>query len=95
MRREFTIGVLGVLLCVSPALLAQRGGGLELHGIPASVTDPGVNGVPRGIPASVTDPTPRRVPESFTGTHGHHHGTSGSVLPYSGYYGLPYYDYSD
>jgi hypothetical protein len=95
MRRGFSIGVLGFLLCVVPALVAQRGGGLELHGIPGSVTDPGVNGVPHGIPASVTDPTPRRVPGNFTGMQGHHHGTVGFALPYYGYYGVPYYDPSD
>ena len=99
MRRGFLIGVLASLLCVSPALVAQRGGGgIELHGIPASVTDPGRNGVPRGIPASVTDPTPRtnlgRVPGNFNG-HGHHHGTPVFALPYYGYYGSPFYDYSD
>jgi hypothetical protein len=95
MRRGFSIGVLAFLLCVVPALVAQRGGGLELHGVPASVTDPGPNGVPRGIPASVTDPTPRRVPGNFTGTHGHPHSAPVFALPYYGYYGVPYYDYSD
>jgi len=95
MRRGFSIGVLALLLCVVQALVAQRGGGLELHGVPASVTDPGPNGVPRGIPASVTDPTPSRVPGNFTGMHGNHHSVPVFAIPFYGYYGVPYYDYSD
>jgi hypothetical protein len=98
MRRRFLIGVLGLSICGVPALVAQRGGGIELHGIPASVTDPGRNGIPRGIPASVTDPTAKpnfgRVPGNFEGQHRHHR-TPVSAVPYYGYYGLPYYDYSD
>ena len=94
---------LGLMLCVSPALLAQRSGGLQFHGIPGSVTSPGVDGRPRGIPGSVTDPTPARgfvglsmVPggRRFNGDHGEHgHGrfrTPVVAVPYYGYYGYPY-----
>jgi hypothetical protein len=95
MRRGFSISVLALLLCVVPALVAQRGGGLELHGVPASVTDPGPNGEPRGIPASVTDPTPRRVPGNFTGMHGNRQSAPVFAIPFYGYYGVPYYDYAD
>jgi len=54
MRRGFFSLVSAVSLCASPALIAQRG--IELHGTPASVTSPALDGRLRGVPASVTDP---------------------------------------
>lgn len=99
MRRVSLIGVLGLLICVSPAF-AQRGG-IQFHGTPASVTSPGIDGRPRGIAASVTDPSftnsltnSGRAPRSFSG-HRHHRFVPVIAAPYYGDYGLPYYDYSD
>jgi len=90
----------GLMLCASPALLAQRNSGIQFHGIPASVTSPGLNGRPRGIPASVTDPTRARNVMGFSVVPGGHHFGGehgrgrfrGSVVavPYYGYYGDPY-----
>src|SRR5579859_1219411 len=101
MRRDLVMVVVGLMLCVSPALRAQRSGGLQFHGIPGSVTSPGVNGMPRGIPGSVTDPTPARgfvgfssIPggrRHFNGEHGHGRFRGSAVAaPYYGYYGDPY-----
>src|SRR5579864_8185009 len=100
MRRGSVNFLVGLLLCAGPAIFAQRGG-IELHGIPGSVTSPGVDGRPRGIAASVTDPTFTRSMSAAghpSGAHpGHHHRPSSApiaAVPY-GYYGLPYYDYAD
>ena len=99
MRRGPLTGIVGLLLCVAPAV-AQHSG-IQFHGTPASVTSPGVDGRPRGIAASVTDPTfgssmanRGHVPGNFGGHH-HHRSTPVFAVPYYGYYGLPYYYYSD
>jgi hypothetical protein len=99
MRREPLIGIVGLLLCVVPAV-AQHSG-IQFHGTPASVTSPGIDGRPRGIAASVTDPTfttsltnAGHVPGNFAGHH-HHRSTPVFAVPYYGYYGLPSYDSSE
>jgi hypothetical protein len=91
----FTIA-LGFSLILGPSLSAQRG--IELHGTPASVTSPTVDGRLRGIPASVTDPRARSM---TAGRHDHDrrhdHNRDGRqvyAVPYYGYY-VPLDAYSD
>ena len=101
MRRLTPRSILAVTLCASSLSFAQRGGGgVELHGPPASVTSPGPNGVPRGIAGSVTDP---HFGSALRGSAGLGHRPAGGhhrqptpvyVVPYYAYYGYPYYDYS-
>ena len=98
MRGSLAI-VVAALLGFGQALFAQRGGGIELHGVPGSVTSPGIDGRPRGVAASVTAPdftktlTSQGPPGSFAGHH-HHRSAPVVVVPYYGYYAVPYYDYS-
>ena len=91
----------GLVLCATPVLLAQRSNGFQFHGIPSSVTSPGLDGRPRGIPASVTDPTPTRnvvgfssIPgdgRHFNGARGHGRFRGSVAVPYYiPYYGFPY-----
>jgi hypothetical protein len=92
MRRALFTVALGFSLCLVPALNAQRGGGIELHGVPASVTSPTVDGRLRGIPGSVT--TGSFIPAT-SGRHHHEHSRDVRTLyaePYYGYY-VPYSDY--
>jgi hypothetical protein len=103
MRRLVFNVALGLSLCASPALMAQRG--IELHGTPASVTSPTVDGRLRGIPASVTDPRAARH-SGFDHGHrqpdrdhdrGRNHNRDVRQLyaePYYGYY-APYDSYQD
>lgn len=98
MRGSLAI-VVAALLGFGQALFAQRGGGIELHGVPGSVTSPGIDGRPRGVAASVTAPdftktlTSQGPPGSFAGHH-HHRSAPVVAVPYYGYYAVPYYDYS-
>lgn len=100
MRGILTIMVAAVL-ALGQASFAQRGGPIELHGVPGSVTSPGIDGRPRGVAASVTAPdftksltSQGRIPRSFP-AHPHHRPVSAVAVPYYDYYGMPYYDYSD
>jgi hypothetical protein len=88
LRAVFTVAV-AVSMGATPALVAQRGGSaIELHGTPASVTSPGVDGRPRGIPASVTDPGFTRALRGSS-LHQHRRPTR-DVRPL---YAVPYYGY--
>jgi hypothetical protein len=106
MRRQVLISIIALTLCASTASFAQHGGmggGIELHGMPGSITSPGVNGQPRGIAATVTDPAFSKALRNQTsgnsnrgrqfGHRGHDHAPN--AVPYYGYYALPYYGYSD
>jgi len=89
MRRGLLILVFTTLLYASPALVAQRG--IELHGVPASVTSPGANGRPRGIAASVTDPSfGSSLRRAGNVRHRGHDGRGRDVRPV---YAVPYYGY--
>jgi hypothetical protein len=97
MRGIWAIPLVGGFLLWSPVLLAQRGSGIEFHGVPASVTSPGIDGRPRGTAASVTDPTFTRslAGNSFGRREHHHRSAPVGLVPYYGYYAYPYLDYSD
>ena len=97
MRRAIFTIALGFSLSFSPSLIAQRG--IELHGTPASVTSPTVDGRLRGIPGSVTDPRARSISAGHRDhDRGRHHDHRDVrqlyAVPYYGYYG-PLDAYSD
>lgn len=90
MRRGLLSFALAALLCASPALVAQRGAGIELHGVPASVTSQRADGRLGGVAASVTDPG-FGVRQGFRlGSGHHHHGGDRDVRPV---YASPAYGY--
>ena len=90
----FTVA-LGLSLCLVPALPAQRSGGIELHGVPASVTSPATDGRLRGTPASVT--TGSLIATTSRHPHHEHRRGGGPVIyaqPFYGYY-VPLEPYVD
>ncbi len=101
MRPGLALLTLSLALSTAP-LNAQRAGGPELRGIPASVTSPRPDGTLRGIPGSVTDP---RAAFGFRGSFSfgnvrsvaplhHRRPTPVVVVPYYAYAYPYFYDYS-
>src|SRR5438045_9625670 len=105
MRGGLLTGLVALVVGAAPGLFAQRGmgNGVQLHGTPASVTSPGIDGRLHGIAGSVTDPTPLRGQAFLPGSNGFRrfhgdqfHGRSPVVaVPYYvPYYGAYVYDSS-